>query len=127
MYVGMLLMCIVVMLCALFFFFFFQAEDGIRDVAVTGVQTCALPITFERSAPGTWKSWKRSCELNPVGMPSAMKLANSVSVPLPRMMAPARRSFLAMKASFFGCDPPSATDPAVVGMSLVAMLSLRII
>src|SRR2546422_5080068 len=28
----------------LIFFFFFQAEDGIRDVAVTGVQTCALPI-----------------------------------------------------------------------------------
>src|SRR2546422_6306351 len=33
----------------LMFFFFFQAEDGIRDVAVTGVQTCALPI----SAGGT--------------------------------------------------------------------------
>src|SRR3989449_11670296 len=29
-------------------FFFFQAEDGIRDVAVTGVQTCALPISFRR-------------------------------------------------------------------------------
>src|SRR2546429_5379530 len=28
------------------FFFFFQAEDGIRDVAVTGVQTCALPISW---------------------------------------------------------------------------------
>src|SRR2546422_3089859 len=28
----------------LWVFFFFQAEDGIRDVAVTGVQTCALPI-----------------------------------------------------------------------------------
>src|SRR5207248_6398988 len=28
----------------LFFFFFFQAEDGIRDRTVTGVQTCALPI-----------------------------------------------------------------------------------
>src|SRR5205809_3707422 len=27
-----------------YYFFFFQAEDGIRDVAVTGVQTCALPI-----------------------------------------------------------------------------------
>ena len=27
-----------------FFFFFFQAEDGIRDWSVTGVQTCALPI-----------------------------------------------------------------------------------
>src|SRR5205823_11835768 len=28
------------------FFFFFQAEDGIRDKLVTGVQTCALPIFF---------------------------------------------------------------------------------
>src|SRR5690554_7690826 len=28
------------------FFFFFQAEDGIRDADVTGVQTCALPISF---------------------------------------------------------------------------------
>jgi len=27
----------------MFFFFFFQAEDGIRDIGVTGVQTCALP------------------------------------------------------------------------------------
>src|SRR6266446_7567245 len=27
------------------FFFFFQAEDGIRDYKVTGVQTCALPIS----------------------------------------------------------------------------------
>src|SRR5687767_15771967 len=38
-----------------FFFFFFQAEDGIRDKLVTGVQTCALPIlicsaTFFRSS-----------------------------------------------------------------------------
>ena len=29
-----------------FFFFFFQAEDGIRDYKVTGVQTCALPISM---------------------------------------------------------------------------------
>src|SRR5690625_5784976 len=29
------------------FFFFFQAEDGIRDGHVTGVQTCALPISLE--------------------------------------------------------------------------------
>src|SRR5690349_22792279 len=33
------------------FFFFFQAEDGIRDVYVTGVQTCALPIS------GSSRSW----------------------------------------------------------------------
>src|SRR5690349_21991339 len=31
-----------------FFFFFFQAEDGIRDLYVTGVQTCALPISRRR-------------------------------------------------------------------------------
>src|SRR5258707_9687218 len=30
--------------------FFFQAEDGIRDIGVTGVQTCALPIWFINSA-----------------------------------------------------------------------------
>src|SRR2546427_5719838 len=29
----------------MFIFFFFQAEDGIRDLTVTGVQTCALPIS----------------------------------------------------------------------------------
>src|SRR5205823_7618469 len=32
------------------FFFFFQAEDGIRDKLVTGVQTCALPICVEHAA-----------------------------------------------------------------------------
>src|SRR6266511_2705122 len=32
----------------MYFFFFFQAEDGIRDFHVTGVQTCALPISIER-------------------------------------------------------------------------------
>src|SRR2546430_7161899 len=44
------------------FFFFFQAEDGIRDLTVTGVQTCALPIS-----PGV--SWSRSKKLpRPSGM-----------------------------------------------------------
>src|SRR5215204_6943126 len=34
-------------------FFFFQAEDGIRDHCVTGVQTCALPILAEDCGPCT--------------------------------------------------------------------------
>src|SRR2546430_15826133 len=34
------------------FFFFFQAEDGIRDLTVTGVQTCALPISAFTSSRG---------------------------------------------------------------------------
>src|SRR5687767_15748076 len=36
-----------------FFFFFFQAEDGIRDKLLTGVQTCALPIST--ITPAAWK------------------------------------------------------------------------
>src|SRR5256885_4709061 len=36
----------------LFLFFFFQAEDGIRDYKVTGVQTCALPIWLGAQRPG---------------------------------------------------------------------------
>src|SRR5438034_10314644 len=40
-------MCFILLIC--FFFFFFQAEDGIRDHCVTGVQTCALPIEWDAS------------------------------------------------------------------------------
>src|SRR6266700_7477822 len=42
------------------FFFFFQAEDGIRDFHVTGVQTCALPIS---KWPATWLICKVSVPL----------------------------------------------------------------
>src|SRR3712207_8736587 len=44
-------------------FFFFQAEDGIRDIGVTGVQTCALPIF---SAPFSFSS--------PSGIPIILRL-----------------------------------------------------
>src|SRR5258708_31673961 len=43
----------------LYCFFFFQAEDGIRDDLVTGVQTCALPIfktEHEKLAMDAWRS-----------------------------------------------------------------------
>src|SRR5688572_19248262 len=36
------------------FFFFFQAEDGIRDLTVTGVQTCALPILWGQAVSGAY-------------------------------------------------------------------------
>src|SRR3989449_7172018 len=38
-------------------YFFFQAEDGIRDVAVTGVQTCALPISSRRRHTRCSRDW----------------------------------------------------------------------
>src|SRR5207237_4956838 len=51
--------------------FFFQAEDGIRDSSVTGVQTCALPISYTllrfdflgRERPNfTWEIWGKTVE-----------------------------------------------------------------
>ena len=42
-------------------FFFFQAEDGIRDADVTGVQTCALPISHERSDRRISLVWSAIC------------------------------------------------------------------
>src|SRR5207247_8873781 len=45
-----------------FFSFFFQAEDGIRDPLVTGVQTCALPISIPRQPTQRLptQSWQHS-------------------------------------------------------------------
>src|SRR5688572_684384 len=40
--------------------FFFQAEDGIRDLTVTGVQTCALPISPARPAAGARTDLRRT-------------------------------------------------------------------
>src|SRR5207302_7369175 len=53
----------IVFFCLFLFFFFFQAEDGIRDFHVTGVQTCALPISSEQVRSTTTTSrrcrWRR--------------------------------------------------------------------
>src|SRR3712207_9460424 len=44
----------------MFCFFFFQAEDGIRDIGVTGVQTCALPICRAPPRSGARRTRLRS-------------------------------------------------------------------
>src|SRR6266498_4790560 len=67
------------MIGCFFFFFFFQAEDGIRDADVTGVQTCALPISAYMSrrrrvdaplGPGlrvpARRTWASGAAANPV-------------------------------------------------------------
>src|SRR5256886_11618150 len=43
-------------------YFFFQAEDGIRDLTVTGVQTCALPISLVR---GNWEDLRHAASDRP--------------------------------------------------------------
>src|SRR2546428_4264224 len=55
-----------------YFFFFFQAEDGIRDLIVTGVQTCALPILNTRDGGA-------SAELTTPSNPRSMKAERRVS------------------------------------------------
>src|SRR5205823_8406948 len=47
-------------------FFFFQAEDGIRDKLVTGVQTCALPISMAACVDGCG-SWRRQITWTAIG------------------------------------------------------------
>src|SRR2546425_1431321 len=61
--------------------FSFQAEDGIRDKLVTGVQTCALPIYMTRVAC----AWRRSLRLRPSHLfPGGLRAA-------PESQNPARR------------------------------------
>src|SRR5256884_7708464 len=55
-------------ICAVFFFF--QAEDGIRDVAVTGVQTCALPILFVETSPVSESTRGVIAVLSAFGLPT---------------------------------------------------------
>src|SRR5256885_15936388 len=49
------------------FVFFFQAEDGIRDYKVTGVQTCALPICSCRLPPSVQTERQAAVRKKPVG------------------------------------------------------------
>src|SRR5437867_5387229 len=57
-------------------FFFFQAEDGIRDRTVTGVQTCALPIYGEgrQAAEGEPATAHRSAHLRSAGRGGAVRV-----------------------------------------------------
>src|SRR5437763_16221402 len=83
-----------------FFFFFFQAEDGIRDTSVTGVQTCALPIWL--SSRDQYPVAARSGSGNTRGVPDRLtaKLAAlhfyQLSIPAPKALA---GSFSAAAAS----------------------------
>src|SRR6266498_2637630 len=67
---------LLVLVC--FFFFFFQAEDGIRDADVTGVQTCALPILmFSLSATLTTTSARKSAAI--AAPANARSMRNQIS------------------------------------------------
>src|SRR2546421_8727809 len=62
------------------FFFFFQAEDGIRDLIVTGVQTCALPIFLEEWEHAQRRGAKVYAEVVGYGMTAD---AHHITAPAP--------------------------------------------
>src|SRR5256885_9217710 len=61
-----------------FLFFFFQAEDGIRDYKVTGVQTCALPISLQE-AEAVYR------QLYEVNAP-LLRFLSDLRIPLPKSL-----------------------------------------
>src|SRR5256885_7388762 len=61
-------------------FFFFQAEDGIRDYKVTGVQTCALPISQAGFEPGMFGPGELSGRSNAQPGPSCDRLRKMFGV-----------------------------------------------
>src|SRR2546430_6964111 len=71
-------------------FFFFQAEDGIRDLTVTGVQTCALPIYHRRADPVRCPSRRRRARGGPPGRHLGVRAAQT-SVGPPGRRRRARR------------------------------------
>src|SRR6266568_6302285 len=91
------------------FVFFFQAEDGIRDGTVTGVQTCALPIS---TAPGASvrielsTAWVRASPSD-VGMSAAGlegATHDAAAVPRFRSLLVARHGRLVAESYFGGAD-----------------------
>src|SRR2546422_7720350 len=72
-------------------FFFFQAEDGIRDVAVTGVQTCALPISCG-SSRARQPSASRHVQANRSSCCGRAKTPRGLEMPQDRKAGPALRS-----------------------------------
>src|SRR2546429_3704783 len=102
--------------------FFFQAEDGIRDVAVTGVQTCALPISPRRARLLRYNgAYSQGLEAIIRWKLSAPKFSKICAAAAPRAneklpFAPAGRILLPRNARkfwpFFPATPTKSSPPA---------------
>src|SRR6266446_4279266 len=93
---------VVVSIHSVAYFFFFQAEDGIRDYKVTGVQTCALPIfgPLSGTPPGRGAGpadfrpghWSLDCRCCPGGISIANPASRRVSLSLGHTVARRNRA-----------------------------------
>src|SRR2546427_4681216 len=90
--------------------FFFQAEDGIRDLTVTGVQTCALPISYSRK--GTSQNVESLFEIEPPKkdyQPTLTQLRELSHQPLARSAVGLLKPFVFdsdISNKFLRCAPP---------------------
>src|SRR6266516_1576973 len=122
------------MIMIIYFFFFFQAEDGIRDRTVTGVQTCALPIygfLLERTArsehPGQLAFLQRVVSAEPVLTPEIAALARAVAdryagtlADVLRLAIPPRHAAAEAQSPGAQAQPPGAqAQPAVTSLGLI--------
>src|SRR3712207_1202512 len=94
------------------FFFFFQAEDGIRDIGVTGVQTCALPISLRQALVLSFAT-------------SGVTLLLAVTLGTPLAYRLARRAFRGRRLVDTLVDLPIVLPPAVAGIALLAAFGRR--
>src|SRR5215216_7555811 len=67
------------LLVRIVFFFFFQAEDGIRDDLVTGVQTCALPISIDSAGVVLSRVFLRSVTAMPMPVELDLRMLGGAS------------------------------------------------
>src|SRR5215204_7269951 len=94
------------------FFFFFQAEDGIRVHCVTGVQTCALPISH------VYKPWAAAARFHAIA--SAMSVLVHVLVPGPTLtkLTPAAAISASPSPPAGVVEPRSGPFPRTIGKTL---------
>src|SRR5215471_10768080 len=99
------------------FFFFFQAEDGIRDLYVTGVQTCALPISAEACVarpdhPRHRRRLRHHRDHAPIGQSEACGVAMAAAVHgVGRRRVASRQDAQARQVAAAGCDRPEGHRP----------------
>src|SRR5699024_3755927 len=105
----------------MFYLFFFQAEDGIRDRNVTGVQTCALPISKFRSCISRSTGFFLNMRLRTMIVPiprMIYKPANSMSIRSTCPLEVAASDVFNNPLNTHGCLPTSAIhQPASIAIS----------
>src|SRR2546429_4894948 len=119
--------------------FFFQAEDGIRDVAVTGIQTCALPISLLSECVGLYgtMSYSVARQVGEIGIRMALGAQRGAVVwmVLRRVLllaavglaisVPAALSASRLVKSFLFETQPN--DPGTLALARVGLLSTAIL